>query len=392
MHGRLNRSTVPLTDVAPTVIAVQNLALREVTITNITENESITNNGVPASNIPAGGRVTVEIGRNISMNRDSDNTGDGVLREAEDALAVRWEPERERFWEFGTFFTVTFTEFGETEPKSFTVRDYINDDGTPKSLTELRSTTDNPQYLQRFIDDGARLELRDGAVRLILSRDPEKMPRIVSIEVEFLPTIGVRNITEDYVGGKVQVINGGELTNVADGVPRSYGGTPYTQNSVYGIADPGYKVDKSRMLVRNLYDLDAYYGYVLIEPNDDGTFEAVLRTNVAGVYPAYVEITGTVIDGSIEIVLDSLPVPLQIDLHFIPESVGDGGSGDGDSSKGDSGDDSDTVVLSTRNQGGLPRTGVESILWLLILGLLTSLAATCSIIFVIRYQNTKEKR
>jgi len=46
----------------------------------------------------------------------------------------------------------------------------------------------------------------------------------------------------------------------------------------------------------------------------------------------------------------------------------------------------------SNNTGGLPRTGVESIISTLILGLVTSMAACLVVVLVIRHMNAKERR
>jgi LPXTG-motif cell wall-anchored protein len=136
--------------------------------------------------------------------------------------------------------------------------------------------------------------------------------------------------------------------------------------------------------VRNLNDFDC--PAVFLEPCEDGYFTAQLTTVIAGV-DEIVEKTGRITRGSILIEFDGLPVPLQVDLRFIPLEVSD---------SNDSNDPDDTIVVDDPNvqggNGGLPRTGVESVIWLLAIGLLTSITATAAVVIVIRWQSMKEKR
>jgi LPXTG-motif cell wall-anchored protein len=159
----------------------------------------------------------------------------------------------------------------------------------------------------------------------------------------------------------------------SDGVP-ALGGTPYVSQSVYGIPAEGFTTDWSHIAVRNLNELDCVY--VLLEPCEDGYFTAQLSTTIAGV-DEIVEKTGRITRGSVLIEFDGLPVPLQVDLRFIPLSADDSTVGDDPNVQG--------------GNGGLPQTGVISMLWVLVLGLVTSLVATAAVLIVIRRQNSRDK-
>jgi LPXTG-motif cell wall-anchored protein len=375
MHGQLGISSdlIPTADLDPTVVNVKNDAVRVVSIVNTTPNEGIQNGGTqaPSRRTNAGGTVTVEE-NDGQMYTEADGV-EGVR----DALAVRWEPEG--FWAVGGHFTIRYVDFGETEEQSVTVTDYLNPDGTPKSLEELLDSTDNQEGLRRFIRAGARLQITPGgAVRLVLSHLTEDMPRSVMIEVRFVPTLAVNNVTVDEsgskIGGNVMVIgrdgfDDGNLKICSDGVP-ALGGKPYVSQSVYGIPIEGFTTDWSHIAVRNLNELDCVY--VLLEPCEDGYFKAQLPTVIAGV-EEIVEKTGRITRGSVLIEFDGLPVPLQVDLRFIPI---------------DFVDDSNVSGVTT---GGLPQTGVISMLWVLMFGLITSVVATVAVLIVIRRQSSKEK-
>jgi len=253
----------------------------------------------------------------------------------------------------------------------------------------------------------ARLYRRaDGVVRLVLAGedDEEQMPRRVLVIVQFLPTIAVRNVTLDEeeekggIGGKVRVVceeTGGNYSEYADGVPGVNVGdnvtTPYKKaTAVYGTPDEGYIVDWEFLEIRNLNDLDGVISqFVRYEEYiDEKNFTAIytLATSI-GPDNEVVEKSVKVWEGSIYVEIEGgeLPVPLQIDLRFIPAGTGGGGGGSGGPGGEGSGGNRWT-------QGdGLPRTGVESVIVLLIIGLLTSVAAAVAVIIVIRIQNKREK-
>jgi len=282
---------------------------------------------------------------------------------------VLWEPEG--YWAFGSYFKINFIEFGAGQQmQTFTVTDYIDADNKLKPLSECE--TDNKEALERFLKVGARLELRSGAVRLVLSQHATNMPFSATVEVEFLPTLAVNNVTEDNAGGTVMVNGVGTASSDSDGVP-DLGGRPYVMAlSVYGKPDEGYKVDWDYIVIRNLNDLEGEH--VFVKPDADGYFTTQLKTQIAD-KDYTVEKTGRVTEGSIIVELDGLPVPLQIDLRFVPDNVTD------DDKTDDKNDD-----------GTLPKTGVDSILDTLVLGLITSLAAGTAVALVILRQSRKEKK
>jgi len=378
MRGQLKKETEEggvTTPPEDTYVEVFNEAIREVSIENTTPNEGI---GTAPDLTNAGGKVIVETTPGCVPD-DGEWTD---VPEVPNAMAVLWEPDRDRFWLFGESFTISWVDFGPDDTmKTVTISDYLNPDGTPKPLNQ--ATFSDPGLRTEMLDAGAQLTTRrtEGgfAIRLVLSSDPRYMPRTLLVQVKFEPTIAVRNVTDGYIGGTVVVNGGGTASNRADGVP-DYGGRPYRNSSVYGKPDPGYVVDWDYILIRNLNDLDGEMGEpVLVEPDENGRFKTRIRTEIAdGVY--YVEKEGWVKEGSIVVGIDSLPVSLQIDLRFIPEGTGGGGPGG-----------SGSGVLSERT-GGLPRTGVESVIVMLIIGLVTSLLAGTAVVLVIRYQNAKERR
>ena len=399
-------------DVGLTVVNVKNTAIREVSIVNDTPNEGIR---TPTNLTNAGGKVSVE--HIFGQNHAPDKT-DGD--EGRDKLAVLWEPEG--YWAIGDYFTIIYTDFSETE-KSFTVRDYLSDlnppnpDGSPSptplgNLLHLASCEDG---LRRFAEADAHIYLTpSGAVKLVLSEHVRDMPRSVRVVVHFLPTLAVNNVTigegNEKIGGLVRVIDGGDYSSCSDGAP-AFDGTPYVSTSVRGVAKPGFTTDLSHILVRNLldgFDCDT----VLIVPERDGSFTAQLRTEIAGVEEIVVK-TGRIIPGSITVVFDGIPVPLQVDLRFIPitESNTNNPYNPSDTDDPDDADDPDNPDRNNiaddpnvqggnggadnRNvqggNGGLPRTGVESMLWVLVLGMVTSIVATAAVLIVIRRQSIKDR-
>jgi hypothetical protein len=279
---------------------------------------------------------------------------------------------------------------------------------------------------------------------------------MVMVDVLFVPTLAVNNITVDEtgnkIGGSVMVVSGdidhGNLRSCSDGVP-ALGGRPYVSTSVYGIAEEGFTTDLSNITVRNLNDFNC--PAVILQPDENGFFTAQLPTVIAGV-PDVVEKSGRITKGSILIEFDGLPVPLQVDLRFIPAASDDpdgddpddpdtpgdpnepgtpgdpnnpgdpndpddpgssggfgtpgspddpnnpgGGTGPGeggsDSSPGggDSPHGESGNADSTSGQG-LPRTGIESVISTLLTGLITSIVAGAMVLLVIRRMNAKERK
>jgi len=389
----------------PTVVEVLNEAIVEVSIRNNTPNHG---HGAQGHRTNAGGMVTVERSFGQQPTRHDGDYEDN--HESLAALAVLWAPEVH--WVLGNTFTIVYTDFDSDEEVTVTVQDYIDSSGNLKPLNEC--STDNPDGLKRFLEADAYLEFSGDAVRLVLSAEVEHMPSNVRVYVQFLPTLAVNNVTPNKTGGNVRVVNGGTMNNCSDGVPAFYG-VPYVSYSVYGIADPGFRVDMAHIAVRNLNDLDG--AFVLLEPDSDGAFTAQLRTVIAG-SDEVVTITGEITIGSILIEFDSKPVPLQVDLRFIRYDTtggtgntpgnnagnnttgGDGSNGDSNNGNGNNagsntanGDAGDGTGErnDTRDLTSLPRTGIESAFTGLLLGLLISLTATLVIIIIMLFQNAKRK-
>jgi len=363
MSGQLGDTIEPVT------VEVYNELLREITIINTTPNEGI---DTPERN-NAGGSVTVEM---YDGQMPSHFERDEIRR---DKLAVSWKPDL--YWGFTNKITVHYKEFGpENGWKKLSISNFINPDGTLKALGDC--DTDDRAGLERFLDDGAYLEFNNGALRLVLSTDLNKMPRSVLVEVGFTPTIAVSNVTENNAGGQVKVncsIVGGSLSNVADGVP-AFGGIPYPACEVYGVADEGYRIDMDYIVVRNMNDLDGEFVHINLHP--DGTFTTdPLDTEIAGEDDRVVK-SGTYEIASLRITFNSLPVPLQVDMRFIPIE-----QEDTPVTPDDTDDSSDTSKTAQ-----MPKTGIQSILEILIFGLITSIAATAAVVIVIRRQSAKERK
>jgi len=117
---------------------------------------------------------------------------------------------------------------------------------------------------------------------------------------------------------------------------------------------------------------------VMVVPDENGYFKTRIFTEIAdGKY--YVEKSGRVYEGSIVVEIDELPVSLQIDLRFIPDGTGTGSGTNTDTNRQTQG-------------GGLPRTGVESVISTLLIGLVTSLVTGAVVSLVIWRINSKEKK
>jgi len=273
---------------------------------------------------------------------------------------------------------------------------------------------------EKLIENGASLVLRaDGVVRLSLSRYAANMPYRIDIIIEFLPTLAVNNVTTYYggtnPGGTVAVVEEkpdgtyvGNYSECSDGVPGykdNPNNTPYPKKTIVrGVPNQGYKVDREYVKIHNIREEvcdrdDSSCTGRLAEIKDDDTFEVILRTSIANDEEgtnAVVIVTGKVSDGSIIVEITSgpddldLPVPLQIDLRFIPDGSGgyDGWGGYGRTDGLD--DDADGSGSGFRG-AFMPRTGIASIIEMLLFGLLASLAATAAVVFVIKRQNAKEK-
>ncbi|MDL2232946.1 Cna B-type domain-containing protein, partial [Ruminococcaceae bacterium OttesenSCG-928-L11] len=296
----------------PTETLAVNHAKTELAIDNNTVNPGVENDG---SLTDAGGKVVVVV--NDKDTPDQGSNDDYKL----DQLAVAWQPDT--YWLYGDSFTIYFTEFGSTDEQVLVISNYLNLDGTLKRFANCKYS--NAALFRRFVDSGAYFEWTEsGAIKLVLAEDVDDMPRQTRIEVEFLPTLAVDNVTADNAGGTVMVEGGTPHTD-ADGVPE-YAGTPYRALSVTGTAMNGYFVSTKRMAVRNLNDLKGQS--VLLDIGEDGTFSTLLPTVING-NPVTVAVTGRASYGKdangnvteVVILLDQLPVPLQIDLAFEPIPV-----------------------------------------------------------------------
>ena len=64
-----------------------------------------------------------------------------------------------------------------------------------------------------------------------------------------------------------------------------------------------------------------------------------------------------------------------------------------DDTYGDAGVTNIDILNNNDNRGeSLPRTGIESAMWTLMMGLITSLSATIAVIVAIRWQIIKDKK
>ncbi|MDL2301178.1 Cna B-type domain-containing protein [Lachnospiraceae bacterium OttesenSCG-928-D06] len=336
------------------VLVYNSIKAAELAIENQTVNPDIHNDDGTLKD--AGGKVQVVTGGEEAPEiSDWDDYKEGQV-------SVIWMPDT--YWLCGDSFTITYLEFGADTEKELTILNYMNEDGSLKDLKDCDyiEPTGSEGGFDYFISIGAVLEFTtEGAVKLILAEDADEMPRQVKISVEFYPTLAVDNVTEKDEGGIVKVEKGAFDEN-ADGVP-AYGGSPYRATTVFGQAKEGYRVDLNNIYVRNLNDLDGEA--VRLEIREDNTFDTTLNTTING-KDAEVEISGYVIykhpvtlsfrsagsstnslaiisgllltaqpDESIvtdiQIVLNQVTVPLQIDLMFVKTEEGIG-SEDGNSS------------------------------------------------------------
>jgi LPXTG-motif cell wall-anchored protein len=306
LEGRLNNSGIRNEATAV------NDALKELAIANTTPNKCVANTG----QTNAGGRVVVRQGNEMPLAYDLDDYKKNML-------AVAWEPEE--FWHFGNSLSIFFTNFGETDENVFTIDNFIDMDDNLLPREDW-IISDETLFASRFPD--AYIVYDDNALVLNLCDDLEKMPRKTRVLIDFEPTLAVKNKTPEFRGGEVMVY-GGVPDPQTDGVPTyPFNGTPYRAAlSVFGIPNEGFQTDTANIIVRNMDDLDGDHVVLTFNP---GTFNNTLDTVIAG-QPALVPIQGVVFfdDNDITIEFNSLPIPLQVDLLFIPISADGGSPGEG---------------------------------------------------------------
>ena len=318
LAGQLTSDSVVTREVAV------NRAVTMLGIENKTENHGVGQNGLAN----AGGKVTIS----ITGNETPDKTDCDDYQE--DRLQVSWIPDL--YWHFSDNVTIHYTHFGETQPHSLTIKGYLNANGDVRPRIAWQVESEDGGSLDDFPDIAFALNT-EGAIVLTLAADKEDMPSKVWVEVSFVPTLAVNNATMGNVGGEVAV-EGGSLSNVSDGVPGD-GGAPYRANVVRGIPQDGYVVDGESIYVYNLNDPSG--ARVRLTPSAsvsplslkmmgisavsavDGRFLVLLDTVVGGV-ATKVPVSGRVqyVGKTVEIHFDEpLPVPLQVDIQFVPEPI-----------------------------------------------------------------------
>ncbi len=328
----------------PVIASAFNKATTKLKIENETENpgtghENETN---------AGGNVKVIVGGDENPDHPSEDDY------KENQVAVVWQPEQ--YWTYGSALSILYTDFnnnsGVIKIMNYLDRDPINGINSVRSLSACNimingaaSDLTGLQMIYPHIADQALSLTSTGAVRMALANNLTGMQRQTAVQVDFAPTLAVRNITPADGAlpsrhGTVQVENGSP-DEASDGLP-SDNGLPYAgETTVYGTAAAGYKVDTNKMLLRNMNDLNGTAAQISV--GSDGKFATTLSTQIAGV-ATDVPISGEVFytyDASgkyvaeVKIMLNNLLIPLQVDLLFVTESTNI--SGNGDDPKDDSG-------------------------------------------------------
>ncbi len=317
----------------PTIAYAYNMAKTKLKIENDTKNPGISPQDQGKTN--AGGMVKVITGSDTGETPDQPNEDEYQPNE----VAVIWQPET--YWALGGKLSIVYTDFAGNEDMTITIEDYLTDnqDGTygVKKLSDckINGSTGNLSIMRaaypNIADDALSI---DGSkrVKLVLANSVAGMPKQTDVQVVFEPTLAVRNITQQDAAtssrhGTVQV-EGGNVNDYADGVPSYNNGVPYAREvTVHGVAEPGYKVHIYQMFLRNMDDLTgtAY----AINVKADNTFTSQVETMIAGVR-TMVAVSGRVnytydagrnyVTG-VDITLDTLPIPLQIDLLFVTEAT-----------------------------------------------------------------------
>ena len=283
-----------------------NQAVTELQIDNITPNpadSSITN---------AGGYVVI-----AGKPHDPD-----LDPYQEDQLWVCWRPETN--WTFGEEFSVLWKETSEGPIEKVTVSHYRNEDGSVKPISD-------PVYaglLKRFPD--AAIQMEGGEIQLVLAPEAAQMPRQTSVEVQFVPTLAVENTTPENQGGMVQTEDGAP-SGISDGVVEVDGHSRYVKRSVTGSVQSGWEVDLANLTVglpgTLAGDTGANPEAVLLNPDANGRFLVEIYENIAGVETP-VTVSGRIMveyDSQnrpvrVSILLDGLPVPLDLGIAFIKQA------------------------------------------------------------------------
>ncbi len=142
---------------------------------------------------------------------------------------VYWKPMKD--WVISSDFKLYYKETSDAEEKVVTVEGYLNENGEPddSKLDILRQ--------ERY--DRLDISKTDDTIMLYLSDSTDGMPYLNRVEVEFLPTIAIMNITENQVGGQVKC-EGGNFYDDADGKGKHNDSRHVNKTTLYAKAKNGY--------------------------------------------------------------------------------------------------------------------------------------------------------
>ncbi len=219
-------------------------------------------------------------------------------------LGVFWKPSE--YWCYSDGFEVNYREFNSTEIKTVKVSGFMNPDGTLKDISD--SCYD--ELRTRYPDFDIKINAKN-AVVLYLSNRQEGMPYLNRVEVVFIPTIAVWNLTDNRLGGYVKLSEGGYNPEY---VGRLAGGT-----EAAALADDGYYIDISEIRLGR-----AGQTGTLINADSNGRFTISLGEKTAR-STASLNVTGSIavlqsdsFGNPVEaaVTLDELMVPLDIGIIF----------------------------------------------------------------------------
>lgn len=322
--------------------------------------ENTTQNPADKKATNIGGRVNVIIGEHAEFPQDP---SEDLNRK--DQVTVAWQPEMN--WLHNDSMWITFKEQElDEEWQKIEINNFMDANGQVKPMSD-------PVFAAlRQVYPHARMIYDESTetIALNLAPDAEEMKKSTVVFVSFAPTLAVENITaESYIGGRVQV-EGGTSAENGDGLWNVDGKRPYKATTVSGTAESGYYVDLNSLTIGNLrlpvtpFMLRGWGiigDNVSINPDENGRFTTTHTVVVAGV-SEQVTVSGTVLvtEGTwekptaVSIVLDELPIPLEIGIPFAPLNNGDGNgnTGDGENSGGEN--------SSTAAELGIPKTGDET--------------------------------
>lgn len=374
-----------------------------------TDTVSVTNDAVIYTEIENGTLVTnrdnqnVAVGGTVSIINGQDTVQDVEKVDfRKNTLTVAWAPKE--YWRNGNEFTLTYQEHAKDAKdaaKTITVRNYLQEDGTPITDTDAECYRELKARYENFT-----IRMTDGIIYLELNQSIQGIPFKNSVNVKFLPTIAVENTTKGNVGGTVQV-EGGVANAASDGVEQQDGNARYVQNAVIATAEKGYIIDWKNMTVGTVGsasgDVGENTGAKVLSPDSSNRFRVWVEQEPAqsGITRMLRSLLTTqpaiAIDGKVEvlaansygeptkvrIVVDGAggtsKIPLDFGISFIkepdhPKDSGGSGTSHRTNPSGDTQSVASTADLydpkkSGKGEQGTVNTGDDSTLWNTLFGI-----------------------